>query len=116
MTLDDLNSLCLNRRDIKPAPVKFNLNALIARFNEETAHWSDDELALCFGANEDFIRDLKTGCSLPSAYNLYQMADIGLDVQYILTGVRSANTYEVFAALTFGYEIAARYASGPEGV
>ncbi|KAB2774423.1 hypothetical protein F9L00_21475 [Brucella anthropi] len=76
-----------------------NLMAMGARFREERAHWRNDELSECLLLTADAIVMLEAGKLIPDAFLLFRMASSGLDVQYILTGIRSLNWFQVTADL-----------------
>ncbi|MBW8285788.1 MAG: helix-turn-helix transcriptional regulator [Rhizobium sp.] len=78
---------------------QFDLISFSQRFREERAHWDDGELGYCMTLTPSAIAEIEAGKVNPDGYLLFKMAACGLDIQYIITGVRSGNTYDVAASI-----------------
>jgi len=78
---------------------RFDLQSFGQRFREERHHWDDGELGECMTLTPSAIAEIEAGKVNPDGYLIFKMAACGLDIQYIITGVRSGNTYDVAASI-----------------
>lgn len=77
----------------------FDLQSFGQRFREECGSWRDDELSECLTLTPSAIEKIRTGRINPDGYLLFSMATCGMDIQYMISGVRSGNTYDVAASI-----------------